>query len=69
VRIVGVSVARQALKEELVDELQLQLVPVLLGDGLRLFDGLDARNQELERLRVVASPEVTHLWFRVLREP
>ena len=59
----GADVARQYLAAGLVDELQLHVVPVLLGDGVRLFEGATAR---LERMRTVESPTgVTHLKFRV----
>jgi dihydrofolate reductase len=64
VRIMGADVARQAFAAGLVDELHLQLVPVLLGAGRPLF-GDDGPGVELERTRVVASPRVTHLHLRV----
>jgi dihydrofolate reductase len=64
----GASVAQQYLKAGLLDELQIHLVPLLLGDGVHLFDrlGIDP-TVELETTRVIASPSVTHLRFRVLR--
>jgi RibD C-terminal domain len=54
----GASVAQQYLKAGLLDELQIHLVPVLLGGGTRLFDRLGPT--ELEITRVIASPSVTH---------
>jgi dihydrofolate reductase len=61
----GASVAQQALAAGLVDELQIHLVPKLLGGGTRLLDGLDPKVR-LEHDRVVDSPYVTHLRYRVL---
>ncbi len=58
----GASVVQQYLKAGLLDELQIHLAPVLLSDGVRLFDGLGPA--ELEATRVIASPAVTHLTFR-----
>ena len=60
----GADVAQQYLKAGLIDEIQLHLVPVLLGDGARLFDGIDP-GRELEIDRVVTSPAVTHLRYLV----
>ncbi len=62
----GASVAQQLLNAGLLDELQLHLVPVLLGGGTRLLDNVDPRI-ELVRTRVVDSPGVTHLRYRVHR--
>jgi dihydrofolate reductase len=57
----GASVAQQYLKAGLLDELQIHLVPVLLGGGVSLFDRLGIDPIELEVTRVIASPSVTHL--------
>jgi dihydrofolate reductase len=64
----GASIAQQCIKARLVDEIQIHLVPVLLGDGIRLFEHLDTEQIELERTRVIESPFATHLRFRVIRE-
>jgi dihydrofolate reductase len=61
----GADVAQQYLAAGLIDELQLHVVPVVLGGGVRLFDGSVPAPVELEAERVVASPAVTHLRFRV----
>ncbi len=62
----GADIAQQYLKAGLVDEVQLHLVPVLFGGGLRLFEsGVEA---QLEKVRVLESPSVTHLRFRVVKE-
>ena len=63
----GASVAQQYLAAGLLDELQLHVVPVLLGGGTRLFDGLPDGVVQLECTRVLESPAVTHLRYRVLR--
>jgi dihydrofolate reductase len=59
----GANVAQQALAAGLVDELQLHVVPVLLGDGTRLLDGVG--DVALELVRVVSAPDVVHLAYRV----
>jgi dihydrofolate reductase len=61
----GASAIQQCLGADLLDELQVHLVPVLLGEGVRLFDQLD--DIELEVTRVIESPGVTHLRFNVRR--
>ena len=67
VAVGGANVAQQCLKAGLLDEIQIDLVPVLLGDGIRLFDHLGTEHIELESTRVIQSPGVTHLRFRVIR--
>lgn len=59
----GAEAIRQYLAAGLVDELELNVVPVLLGGGERLLEGL--RGLELEQLRAVEAPGVTHLKYRV----
>jgi dihydrofolate reductase len=61
----GANVAQQYLKAGLIDEMQIHLVPVLLGAGARLFDNLDGTAVGLEYTRVVEAPGVTHLTYRV----
>jgi len=63
----GANVVQQSVKAGLLDELQIHLAPVLLGDGVRLFDQLDPGHVELESTRVIDSPRVTHLGFRVVK--
>jgi dihydrofolate reductase len=62
----GADVAKQYLAAGLLDELQLHVAPLLLGDGVRLFDDR-AGATELELTRVIESPHVTHLRYRVRR--
>jgi len=61
----GADVARQYLAAGLLDELELHVVPVLLGRGARLFDNL--ANVQLEQVRAVEAPGVTHLKYRVVK--
>jgi dihydrofolate reductase len=62
----GANAAQQYLAAGLLDELQLNVVPVLLGDGTRLFDGLAGADVELEPIRVIDAPGVVHLRYRVV---
>lgn len=62
----GADTIQQCLRAGLLDEMQIHLVPVLLGRGIRLFDRLDDTHFSLERTSVVESPAVTHLRFRVV---
>jgi dihydrofolate reductase len=65
----GGTLLRQVLAAELLDELELHVAPVLLGDGMRLFDaglGLDVREGiELTPVRVVQTTEVTHIRYAI----
>ncbi|NUP37604.1 MAG: dihydrofolate reductase [Streptomyces sp.] len=63
----GASTVQQYLGEGLIDELQLHVVPALLGDGLRLFAGLGAVRRSLKPVRVVDTPLATHLKYRFVR--
>lgn len=67
VLLMGASVGQQFLDAGLVDELAIQIVPVLLGAGTRLFDHLGPEHIELDRTASIESPHVTHLRFRVVR--
>jgi dihydrofolate reductase len=62
----GANVAQQYLGAGLLDEMQIHLVPLLLRDGVRLFEGLGGDGIEVETTRVIASPTVTHLRYRVV---
>jgi dihydrofolate reductase len=61
----GASVVQQCLRAGLLDELQIHIAPVLLGRGVCLFDG--GEQAKLELVRVVDSPTVTHVKYRVLK--
>jgi dihydrofolate reductase len=62
----GAHVAQQYLAAGLLDELELHVVPVVLGDGARLFDNLGDAEVQLEQVRAVGAPGVTHLKYRVV---
>jgi dihydrofolate reductase len=63
---VGVGVAQAALAAGVLDEVQIHLVPVALGEGRRLFESLGADPHELELIRSAEGAGVTHLRYRVL---
>jgi dihydrofolate reductase len=60
------STFQQALNAGLLDEIHIDLVPILLGRGVRLFDHLRIEPTDLEIIRVVPAPGVTHLRYRVV---
>jgi dihydrofolate reductase len=61
----GADVAQQYLAAGLIDELDLNVVPVLLGGGTRLFDNLAGADIALEQVRAIEAPGVTHIKYRV----
>jgi dihydrofolate reductase len=62
----GASTAQRALRAGLLDQMEIHLIPVLLGEGRRLFEHLGSQHQELERLRVITGEGgVTHLRYRI----
>jgi len=61
------NIVQQCLEAGLLDEIHVDLVPVLLGGGVRLFDHLGPEPIELERTRVIEAPDVTHLTFRIVK--
>lgn len=65
VSLLGGSISRQCLERGLVDEIQLHVVPVLLGHGISLFGGL-GKSIKLERIETAAFAAETHLRYRVV---
>ena len=61
----GAYTAQRALAAGVLDELQIHQIPVLLGSGRRLFDVLPSL-VELEIVRVIDTPEATHIRYRVI---
>ena len=67
IRVIGgANVVQQFINEKWLDEIEIHLIPILLGEGIRLFDHID-KPIELERIQVTESPDVTHLKFRILK--
>jgi dihydrofolate reductase len=64
----GAAVAQLALAAGVLDEIELHVIPVLFGQGRRLFEGLDPEQIELERTRILEGENgVTHMHYRVQR--
>jgi dihydrofolate reductase len=66
VGVIGASLVQQCIRAGLLEEVHVDLVPVLLGGGVRLFDHLGTEPIELESTRVIEGAGVTHLTFRVV---
>jgi dihydrofolate reductase len=62
------SILQQCLNAGLMDEIHVDVAPLLLGNGVRLFDHLNIKPTELEYIRVIEAPGIAHLGFRVLKE-
>lgn len=63
----GANVMQQCIKAGLLDEIHIDLIPVLLGDGVRLFDYLGIEPIELESTQVAEAAGVSHLTFRIVK--
>ncbi len=63
----GADIARQCLKTGLLDEIGIDLVPVLLGKGIPFFEYMGIEPVELETTKVTRAPGVIHLGFRILK--
>jgi dihydrofolate reductase len=63
----GASITQQLLNAGLCDELLIHIVPILLGDGTRLFDHLQSTPLNLEIVKVTEAPGVTHVRYRVVK--
>ena len=67
VMVHGAAIAQLALAAGVLDEIELHVVPVLFGQGRRLFENMDPEQIELERTRVLEGEGVTHMHYRVQR--
>jgi dihydrofolate reductase len=64
----GAGITQLALAADALDEIELHVIPVIFGQGRRLFDGLAAEQIELERTRILEGENgVTHMHYRVQR--
>jgi hypothetical protein len=61
----GANIMRQYLKAGLLDEMQIHLIPMLLGGGIRLFEDLDPEGIELRRTSSIETPSATHFRFEI----
>ncbi|MFC6021991.1 dihydrofolate reductase family protein [Plantactinospora solaniradicis] len=66
VNVLGADIARQCLEAGILDEIFVSFAPVLLGDGVRLFDHPGGSTVQLERLSLTSAPDATNIWLRVL---
>jgi dihydrofolate reductase len=67
VAVGAASLAQQCIRAGLLDEVHVDLVPVLLGGGVRFFEDIGDTPVELERTRVIEAPDVTHITYRVVK--
>ena len=67
VNVLGANTARQCLDAGVIDEILVCIAPVLLGDGVRLFDRPRWDSVKLERLSLTHTPRATNLWLRVVK--
>jgi dihydrofolate reductase len=67
VNVLGATTARECLVAGELDEILVLIAPVMLGDGVRLFDRPGGTNVKLERLSVTHAPLATNVWFRVVK--
>jgi dihydrofolate reductase len=69
VQVIGASTIQQCLNAKLVDELQIDIMPILFGSGLRLFENIDIDKIQLERIKVDETTSVrTSIIFRVINQ-
>ncbi|WP_328328662.1 dihydrofolate reductase family protein [Kribbella sp. NBC_00382] len=66
VNVLGADIARQCLEAGELDEVLTCIAPVMLGDGVRLFEHPGGRTVKLERLSTTEVPLATNLWFKVV---
>jgi dihydrofolate reductase len=67
VNVLSANIALQCLDAGVLDEILVCIAPVLLGDGIRLFDYPGGTNVKLERISLTQAPQATNLWLRVVK--
>ncbi|WP_033542673.1 dihydrofolate reductase family protein [Planococcus sp. CAU13] len=65
--VLGASTGQQALKAGLVEELQIAIAPILLGQGLRFFDHLENFEIRLEKVLTIETARQVEIWYKVIR--
>jgi dihydrofolate reductase len=63
----GADVGQQLINARLLDQIQISLIPVLLGEGVRLFERIGSEQRELEKIKVIESPGRTDIRYRVVK--
>jgi hypothetical protein len=66
VAVMGAEVGQQYIRAGLIDEISIHLVPLLFGEGTRMFEYLGSEHIQLETAGVIETTEATHLRFRVV---
>src|SRR5688500_8004137 len=61
----GANIIRQCLKAGLLDEMQIDIIPILLGGGIGLFEGLDPEGVEVRKTSSIDTPGATHFRYQV----
>jgi dihydrofolate reductase len=69
VHVAGADIAQQCLRLGLLDEVMIDLVPVLFGEGIRLFDGLNSSGMRIEERSITHGVGVTHLRYALKYRP
>lgn len=67
VLVLGASTGQQLLAAGLADELQIAIAPILLGKGIRLFDGLEAHEIHLEKLKTFETAQQVEVWYKIIK--
>jgi dihydrofolate reductase len=67
VNVLGATTARGCLEAGLLDEVLTLIAPIMLGDGVRLFDHPGGSPVRLERMSLTEAPLATNIWMRVLK--
>ncbi|SHM50731.1 dihydrofolate reductase family protein [Gracilibacillus kekensis] len=68
VAVMGGQVGQQLLKANLADELQITIAPILLGNGLRLFEHLENLEINLVKLRTIETKQQVEIWYKIIRQ-
>jgi dihydrofolate reductase len=68
VMLIGASINQQVINAGLCDELHIGIMPILLGDGLRLFENIvDSTHIKLEKIKIFGAGQRTDIWFKIVK--